>query len=108
MRQQLIGKLLGQEAQYVTRHSRGLGISRLELPSYPKTSALIDHLEGWAYLSDPEEQDESFEQEYGRCLQRGEYLAWMLEADKADDLMRVLRQRRPSSSTTPPEGAWHF
>lgn len=59
-------------------------------------------------MADSEEQDEGFEQEYDRCLQRGEYLAWMLEADKADDLMRVLRQRRPSSSTTPPEGAWHF
>lgn len=108
MRQQLIGKLLGQEAQYVTRHSRGLGISRLELPSYPKTSALIDHLEGWAYLSDPEEQDEGFEQEYDRCLQRGEYTAWMLRSRTADELMRVLQSQRPRSTTPPPEGTWNF
>lgn len=97
-----------QEAQYVTRRSRGVAALLMELPDYPRTTALLDHLEGWAYLSDPEEQDEGFEQEYDRCLQRGEYVAWMLEADKAEDLMRVLRQRRPSSTTTPPEGAWHF
>ena len=59
-------------------------------------------------MADSEEQDEGFEQEYDRCLQRGEYVAWMLEAVKAEDLMRVLRQRRPSSTTTPPEVAWHF
>ena len=76
MRQQLIGKLLGQE--------------------------------GWAYLSDPEEQDEGFEQEYDRCLQRGEYTAWMLRSRTADELMRVLQSRRPRSTTPPPEVAWHF
>ena len=108
MRQQLIGKLLGQEAQYVNRHSRGAVVSLLELPSYPRTTALMEHVEGWAYMNDPEERNESFEMTYGRCLQRGEYVAWMLEADKAEDLMRVLRQRRPSSTTTPPEVAWHF
>ena len=108
MRQQLIGKMLGQEAQYVNRHRRGVGVSLLALPSYPRTTALLDHVAGWAYLSDPEEQDEGFEQEYDRCLQRGEYVAWMLEADKAEDLMRVLRQRRPSSTTTSPEVVWHF
>ncbi len=107
MRHQLIGKMLGQEAQYVNRHRRGVGVSLLALPDYPRTTALLDHLEGWAYLSDPEERDEGFEQTFGRCLERGEYLAWVLEADKAEDLMRVLRRRRPSSTTPPPEGAWH-
>ena len=108
MRQQLIGKMLGQEAQYVNRHRRGVGVSLLALPSYPRTTALLDHVAGWAYLSDPEEQDEGFEQEYGRCLQRGEYTAWMLRARTADKLLRELHGRRLCSTTPPPEGAWNF
>ena len=104
MRQQI----MSQEAQYVTRRSRGVAALLMELPDYPRTTALLDHLEGWAYRADPEERDEGFEQTFGRCRERGEYVAWMLEADKAEDLMRVLRQRRPSSTTTPPEVAWHF
>ena len=106
MRHQLIGKLLGQEAQYVNRHSRGVGVSLLALPSYPRTTALLDHLERWAYLNYPEEQDEAFEQEYGRCLERGEYTAWMLRSSTADRLLRMLRRKRPSSTTPPPEEAW--
>ena len=108
MRQQLIGKMLGQEAQYVTRHSRGVGVSLLALPSYPRTTALMEHVEGWAYMNDPEERNESFEMTYGRCLQHGEYLAWMLRSRTADGLLRVLQSRRPSSTTPSPEVAWHF
>ena len=106
MRHHLIGKLLGQEAQYVNRHRRGAGVSLLELPSYPRTTALMEHVEGWAYMNDPEERNESFEMTYGRCLQRGEYLAWMLRSRTADGLLRVLQSRRPRSTTPPPEGAW--
>lgn len=59
-------------------------------------------------MADSEEQDEGFEQEYGRCLQRGEYTAWMLRSRTADELMRVLQSQRPRSTTPPPEGTWNF
>ena len=59
-------------------------------------------------MADSEEQDESFEQEYGRCLERGEYTAWMLRARTADKLLRELHGRRLCSTTPPPEGAWNF
>ena len=106
MRQQLIGKMLGREAQYVNRHSRGAGVSLLALPDYPRTTALMDHLDGWAYLNEPEERNESFEMTYGRCLERGEYVAWMLRSRTAYGLMRVLRSRLPRSTTPSPEVAW--
>ena len=48
-------------------------------------------------MADSEEQDEGFEQEYDRCLQRGEYTAWMLRSRTADELMRVLQSQRPRS-----------
>lgn len=59
-------------------------------------------------MADSEEQDEGFEQEYDRCLQRGEYTAWMLRSRTADELMRVLQSQRPRSTTPPPEVAWNF
>ncbi len=59
-------------------------------------------------MADSEEQDEGFEQEYDRCLQRGEYTAWMLRSRTADELMRVLQSQRPRSTTPPPEGTWNF
>lgn len=59
-------------------------------------------------MADSEEQDERFEQEYGRCLERGEYTAWMLRSRTADELLRELQGRRLCSTTPPPEGAWNF
>ena len=108
VRQQVISDDYRKEAQYVTRRRSGVAALLLELPDYPRTTTLLDHLKGWAYLADSEGQDESFEQEYGRCLERGEYVAWMLRARTADELMRELHGRRLCSTTPPPEGAWNF
>ncbi len=108
VRQQVISDDYRKEAQYVTRRRSGVAALLMELPDYPRTTALLDHLDRYAYRDYPEERDEGFEQEYGRCLERGEYTAWMLRSLTADELLRVLRRRWPNSTTPPPEGVWNF
>ena len=108
VRQQVISDAYRKEAQYVTRRRSGVAALLMELPDYPRASALIAHLERCAYRAEPEERDEGFEQEYGRCLQRGEHTAWMLRSRTAEKLLRELQGWSPSSTTFPPEGAWTF